>query len=84
MIDKAELKKLIIEIVKDDDIKNSDINNDTELVGENGIFFDSVDVLELIVELENRFGVKIKDNHIVQEKLRTFQTLYDFIKENEK
>jgi acyl carrier protein len=48
------------------------------------LFFDSVDVLELIVELENQYGIKIKDNDIVQKKFKTFETLYEFIKENKK
>lgn len=84
MVDKDEVKKLIIDIVKDDDITIDDLQDDSILVGEEGIFFDSVDVLELIVELENKYGIKIKDNDLVQEKLKTFNTLYQFINENKK
>ena len=73
-----------VEVIKDDDVDITSINDDTVLVGENGIFYDSVDVLELIVELENRFGIKIKDNDLIREKLKTFQTLFQFIKENKK
>lgn len=76
MLEKAELKQLIIDIVKDDDIV---INDDTILIGEEGIFFDSVDVLELIVALENKFGIKIVDNDLIQEKFKTFQNFYEFI-----
>jgi len=84
VVDKDEVKKLIIDIVKDDDITIDDLQDDSILVGEEGIFFDSVDVLELIVELENKYGIKIKDNDLVQEKLKTFNTLYQFINENKK
>ncbi len=76
LLEKSELKQLIIDIVKDNDIV---INDDTILVGEHGLFFDSVDVLELIVSLENKFGIKIIDNDLINEKFRTFQSFYDFI-----
>ncbi len=84
MIDKNDVKKLLLTIIKDDDITIETIQDNTELIGENGIFYDSVDVLELLVELENKFGIKVKDNDIVQKKLKTFNTLYQFIIENSK
>ncbi|MCK4797814.1 MAG: acyl carrier protein, partial [Spirochaetes bacterium] len=61
-----------------------DVNDDTVLIGEDGIFFDSVDVLELVVELENKYGIKIQDNDIIRQKLKTFQTLFQLIEENGK
>lgn len=84
MIEKTDIKNFIADVIKDDDITADEIHDDTILIGEEGIFFDSVDVLELIVELENKFGIKIKDNDIVQEKFQTFNTLYAFIIENAK
>ena len=57
MVDKDELKKVILTVAKsDDDI--SSITDDTVLIGEDGLFFDSIDVLELIVEIEKKFGIK--------------------------
>ena len=82
MDDKLEIKEFIIKTIKDDDITVDDINDDTILVGEDGIFFDSVDVLELIVELENKYGIKIQDNDLIKEKLKTFGSFYEFIQEN--
>ena len=82
MDDKLEIKEFIIKTIKDDDITVDDINDDTILVGEDGIFFDSVDVLELIVELENKYGIKIQDNDLIKEKLKTFSSFYEFIQEN--
>ncbi len=82
LVSKNDLKKLILTIIKDDDLTIDRINDATELIGENGLFYDSVDVLELIVELENKFGIKIKDNDIIQEKLKSFDSLYQFVSEN--
>ncbi len=81
---KVEVKEFIVGTIKDDDITVNDINDDTVLIGEDGIFFDSVDVLELIVELENRYGIKIQDNDLIKDKLRTFGSFYEFIQENKK
>lgn len=81
---KLEVKEFILKTIKDDDITINDINDNTILVGEDGIFFDSVDVLELIVELENNYGIKIQDNDLIKEKLRTFSSFYEFIQENKR
>ena len=84
MADKTELKQLIIAIIKDSDLKPDDIGDETAIIGQDGLFFDSIDVLELIVEIEKRYGIKIKDNDIILEKFKTFSTFHQFINENEK
>ena len=84
MVDKKELKELLIGIVNDKTLTIDSIQDDTNLIGENGLFFDSIDVLELVVQIEKRYGIKIKDNDIIQEKFKTFSTFYNFITENEK
>ena len=83
MADKTELKKIILSIVNDSDITEDTLTDDTQLIGEDGLFFDSIDVLELIVQVEKNFGIKIKDNDLIQEKFKTFKTIFDFINENE-
>ena len=83
MVDRDELKKVILTVAKsDDDI--SSITDDTVLIGEDGLFFDSIDVLELIVEIEKKFGIKIKDKGLNQNKLYSFKIFYDFVNENAK
>jgi acyl carrier protein len=84
LADKTELRQLIIDIIKDSDLKINEISDDTSLIGQEGLFFDSIDVLELIVEIEKKYGIKIKDNDIIQEKFKTFQTFHQFVNENEK
>ncbi len=84
MVDKKEIKQLLIGIINDKNLTEDSITDETNLIGENGLFFDSIDVLELIVQLEKRYGIKIKDNDIIQEKFKTFSTFYDFILTNEK
>jgi len=84
MAKKEELKELLVTIVKDSDLTVDKINDDTVLIGEDGLFFDSIDVLELIVQIEKLYGIKIKDNDLIQEKFKDFNTLFQFIVENEK
>jgi len=81
---REELIDLILQIVNDPDLNRNDIKEDTELVGKNGLFFDSIDLLELIVELEKRYGIKIKDNDIILKHFVTFENFYNFVAENGK
>jgi len=65
-------------------VKEDSITDETVLIGEDGLFFDSIDVLELVVQIEKKYGVKVKDNDLIQEKFKDFKTFFDFINENEK
>lgn len=82
MIDKNELKQVILNVAKSTDGIDS-ISDNTQLIGEEGLFFDSIDVLELIVEVEKKFGIKIKDKDLNQNKLDTFKIFYDFLSAHE-
>lgn len=84
MADKNELKQLIVNIIKDNDLTIEKINDETLLIGEEGLFFDSIDVLELVVEIEKKYKIKIKDNDIILDRFKTFLSFYHFIIENEK
>ncbi len=55
-----ELKKLIINTLKLEDITPVDIVDDAPLFGE-GLGLDSIDALELVVSLEKTYGVFIPD-----------------------
>ena len=77
------LKEIIVTIVNDPDTTADKINDDTVLIGEDGLFFDSIDVLELVVQIEKHFGIKVTDNEI-RAKFKTFKTVLDFIGENAK
>lgn len=83
MADKTKLKELIVKVIDDPDITVEDLTDESELIGENGLFFDSIDVLELIVEVEKQYGIKVQDNDLIQEKMSDFLTFYEFISENE-
>jgi acyl carrier protein len=59
-------------------IAPSDIGDSTPLFGE-GLGLDSIDVLELVLEIERSFGVAITDEETGARVLRSVDTIAEFI-----
>ena len=59
-------------------INEADIKNESAFIDDLGA--DSLDTVELVMALEDEFGVEIPDDQ--QEKLRTVQNAIDFIVAN--
>jgi acyl carrier protein len=59
-------------------IAPSDIGDSTPLFGE-GLGLDSIDVLELVLEIERAFGVAIADEETGARVLRSVDTIAEFI-----
>jgi acyl carrier protein len=74
---KTELKEAIVRGLRLP-IAPSDIGDDTSLFGE-GLGLDSIDVLELVLELERSFGVQIRDEQTGMEVLRSVDTIAAFV-----
>lgn len=53
----AELKQLIVEALKLEDVAPEDIDVEEPLVGD-GLGLDSIDILELAMAIHRRFGIK--------------------------
>ena len=60
-------------------IAPADIGDATQLFGDEGLGLDSIDVLELVLEIERSFGVSIGDEQTGMRVLRTVDTIADFI-----
>src|SRR5207244_3867486 len=60
---KAELKKLVVDALKLDDVTPDQIDDAAPLFGE-GLGLDSIDALELAVAIERRFKVSIPDEEV--------------------
>jgi len=74
-----ELKKLIINTLKLEDMNPDDIEDDAPLFGE-GLGLDSIDALELVVALEKTYGVFIPDSEVGKKVFRSVNSLADFVK----
>jgi len=73
----ADIKQAIVRSLRLP-IAPDEIGDDTPLFGE-GLGLDSIDVLELVLELERTFGVAITDEATGARVLRTVNSIAEFI-----
>ena len=76
-----ELKKEIIEALNLEDITPEEIDNDAHLFG-SGLGLDSIDALELIVLIEKKYGIKLKDPSKGKEVFQSVNVMAKYIAEN--
>jgi len=74
---KAEIKQAIVRSLRLP-ITPGEIGDSTPLF-EEGLGLDSIDVLELVLEIERTFGVSIGDEQTGMRVLRSVDTIADFI-----
>jgi acyl carrier protein len=74
---KAELKQAIVRGLRLP-IAPEEIGDAMPLFGE-GLGLDSIDVLEIVLELERSFGVQIRDEQTGAEALQSIDTMADFV-----
>ena len=81
MITTDELKTKIIEGLSLEDIEIDDIDSREPLFND-GLGLDSVDAIELVVILDNEFGIKFKSMDEAKAVFTSIQILTDYINEN--
>lgn len=79
-----EVTELIIEKLNITHVKSEDVNINSPIFSEeNELSLDSIDAIEIVVELQKAYGIRINDELPVREILHSIQTIVDFlIKEN--
>ena len=77
-----DVKKLIIERLKLEEIAVEDIDTDAPLFGE-GLGLDSIDALELVIGLEKEYGVSIPDAEVGREVFQSVRTIANYIVDNQ-
>jgi acyl carrier protein len=75
-----ELKNLIINTLKLEDVTPGNIEDDAPLFGE-GLGLDSIDALELVVALEKTYGVFIPDSEVGKKVFRSVNALAEFVRQ---
>jgi len=78
MITASSVKAQIIEGLALEDLDIDDIDDNAALFNE-GLGLDSVDAIELIVILDNEYGLKFKNMDEAKEVFVSIQTLTDYI-----
>ena len=76
-----ELKKEIIEALNLEDVTPEEIDADESLFG-SGLGLDSIDALELIVLIEKKYGIKLKDPSKGKDVFKSVNVMAKFISEN--
>lgn len=76
----AELKTRIVETLNLVDVDPAKIGDDDSLF-QDGLGLDSIDVLELVILLEQEYGVKIDNKEMGQKVFRTPRSMAEFIVE---
>jgi acyl carrier protein len=74
---KAEIRQAIVRSLRLP-ISPDDIDDAAPLFGE-GLGLDSIDALELVLELERSFGVAVTDEHTGQQVLRSVDSIAAFV-----
>jgi acyl carrier protein len=75
---KQQLKTLLVEGLKLEDVRPADIVDQDPIFVE-GLGLDSIDALELVVLVEERFGVTIPDEEVGKIAFASVDALADFI-----
>lgn len=78
---KLELKNLIVETLRLEDVSVEEIVDDEPLFRE-GLGLDSIDALELTVALEKRYKLSIPDEEVGKKAFASIDTLATFVAEN--
>lgn len=79
---KAKLKSQIIEQLNLEDLGIEDIKDDMPLFGE-GLGLDSIDALELIVLLENNYGIKLTNPEEGKKVFNSVNSMAEYISKNQ-
>lgn len=76
-----DLKRLIIEELKIEDIKPEEVDSNSPLFGE-GLGLDSLDAVELVVILKKKYKIDLEDIEKARKAFTSVDTLAEFIREN--
>ncbi|MCZ6779227.1 MAG: phosphopantetheine-binding protein [Acidobacteria bacterium] len=75
---KETLREMIVQELRLEEITPEEVGDDLPLTGAR-LGFDSIDILELIVAIERRFGVRIRDGASAARALESVNALADFV-----
>lgn len=78
---KEQLKQLLVDGLKLENVKPADID-DTAPIFVEGLGLDSIDALELVVLVEEAFGVAIPDEEVGKVALASIEALADYVAAN--
>jgi acyl carrier protein len=79
---KLEIKKLIMSTLAINDIDPNEVDDEKPLFGgDNALTLDSVDAIEIIMAIQRTYNVRIADQHVAREVVRSIDSIARFITE---
>ena len=79
-----DLKLQIKEALNLEELSLEDFDADAPLFGEDGIGLDSIDVLEIIVLLEKKYGIRLSNAAEGKAIFQSVRTIAEYVQENRK
>ncbi|MBA2321377.1 MAG: acyl carrier protein [Deltaproteobacteria bacterium] len=76
---KIRLKRLVVEALRLEDVDPASIPDSAPLFGEGPLNLDSVDALELVLEIERSFGIQLEDDSKTREFLFSIDSLAEYL-----
>lgn len=78
-----EIKQMIMDTLGINDLAIEDIDDEKPLFGGgNALTLDSVDAIEIVMAIQRNYGVRITDQHIAREVVRSVNSIAQFITDN--
>jgi len=80
---KDELLDIVTEAVNMKNLDRSTVTAETPIMVE-GLALDSIDILEVVIALEKKYGIKIENNQTSREMFKSVGALADYVYKNKK
>jgi acyl carrier protein len=81
---KLEIKKLIMNTLAINDVDPNEVDDEKPLFGgDNALTLDSVDAIEIIMAIQRNYGVRIADQNLAREVVRSINSIAQFIAERQ-
>ncbi|MEI7499413.1 MAG: phosphopantetheine-binding protein [Bacteroidota bacterium] len=79
---KLEIKKMIMTTLSINDVDPNDVDDEKPLFGgDNALTLDSVDAIEIIMAIQRNYGIRIADQNLAREVVRSVNSIAKFISE---
>jgi acyl carrier protein len=81
---KLEIKKLIMNTLSINDVDPMEVDDEKPLFGgDNALTLDSVDAIEIIMAIQRTYNVRIADQNLAREVVRSINSIAQFIADQE-
>ena len=76
---KDEIKETIVSSLSISDVEPNKIDDALPLMENSLLDLDSVDILEIVVALQRKYDVRIDDQNLAREVLKSIDTIAEFV-----